>query len=427
MAPPDRDDVASTLTEVATLLGDDDRSQSRLKRYVELLDAEEEPVRIAAAWACCMAGLRDATARNFLLTELQSRGESTSRSVQYQQTATFLAGMSNDHPKAPSPPTRHVQHIPQEPDSVQSNQHPSGGTGQSSPSDTTPDRTDDSPDVADDLDVITAKTGFSSLHVAGGGRRGRFGESYNALVSIDDSDAAVTLRFLQLDDGLSEGITDEAISAWRQMGHHPNVVEVLEAGHAPRPWLVTEVTGERLIDRGRAPPERALADGRALASGLAHIHASDIVHGGLDPWTVVYPGGFNLGGEPERPQLDAPGILPAIRREVNPADFVDPRYAAPEYFDRKYGSIDNRTDIYHLGAVLYRLYTGSPPYRGRFAEVREAVLSGAFPEIDETTPTAPAVNDLLATALATDKLRRYETAEQFGRAIARVEEEADGE
>jgi serine/threonine protein kinase len=109
-----------------------------------------------------------------------------------------------------------------------------------------------------------------------------------------------------------------------------------------------------------------------------------------------------------------------MRAYVDPASLLDPRFAAPEYFDRGYGDVDHATDIYQLGAVVYYLVTGRPPFQGTYSEVRTGVLDATPPRPSEINPEIPTwLDDILRTAMAKQKLTRYETAAQVARELER--------
>jgi serine/threonine protein kinase len=101
------------------------------------------------------------------------------------------------------------------------------------------------------------------------------------------------------------------------------------------------------------------------------------------------------------------------RYYFTPATYLDPRYAAPEYYDRRFGRIDHATDIYQLGATCFRLFTGRSPYAGSFETVKERVVDGQPPAPSDVADVPPAVDDVLGKAMARQKLARYETASQL--------------
>nr|WP_276297286.1 hypothetical protein [Halomicroarcula sp. ZS-22-S1] len=164
-----------------------------------------------------------------------------------------------------------------------------------------------------------------------------------------------------------------------------------------------------LADRGRPSPERGLREAAHLAGAVAHCHRNGVVHGGLDPESVVYPES-SLEGLPA-PRLDNVGLMAPVRDVFEPSSYLDPRYAAPEYFSREYGAVDSASDVYALGTVCFRLLTGRPPFTGDYETVREHVLHGTVPSPTDVNPQLPdAVDHVVAKATATDKLTRYETA-----------------
>lgn len=135
-----------------------------------------------------------------------------------------------------------------------------------------------------------------------------------------------------------------------------------------------------------------LALGEALASTLAEAHQAGLVHGGVTPGNVL----FRPSGAPVLADF---GLT---LRQVFPRDPESGvEYLAPETV--RDGTIDERTDLYGLGAVLYLALSGRPPHQGRPGEPADAVtlrvLSGDVPPLDR--PDLPAglahlVSSLLA-------------------------------
>jgi serine/threonine protein kinase len=144
-----------------------------------------------------------------------------------------------------------------------------------------------------------------------------------------------------------------------------------------------------------------------------------VVHAGIDPGNVVYT--ENELGDGVQPMLDNVGLLNAYRHALDPSEYLDPRYAAPEYFDSQFSRIDHATDIYQLGMVLYRLLAGRHPFDGAYGAVRKAVLNDRPTAPSECTPALPsAVDEIVAKATAKQKLTRYETAHGLHQDISRI-------
>lgn len=278
---------------------------------------------------------------------------------------------------------------------------------------------------------IAGRSRFDKLHILASRERSRYGDVYEALVGDGGDERAVALCLLRQPDErnersqFSEAIRRE-LERWEGVDDSDHVVTIQDWGIDPRPWVVTDFTSETLAESSQLPAERALSDALDLTTALSHLHRNDVVHGGIDPESIAYTGEI-LDEDEQPPLLDNVGLLNAVRFYLDPSLCLDPRYAAPEYFDRQYGRIDHSTDIYQLGAVLYRLFTGDPPYSGAFADVRAGVL-----ERDPTPPSQVAdgvsetLDEIIAKAMAKPKLTRYETVEQLEGELAGLGGTDDG-
>lgn len=236
---------------------------------------------------------------------------------------------------------------------------------------------------------------------------------------VDGEETGVDLRLFETPDDAAdfEATLAARIARWAEVGDVPGVVSVRDHGERPRPWVGAEYVDEPLCDHARRSVSDVLWDARALTGALADVHQRGVVHGGIDPRNVVY--GEAVMDSPARPMLDNVGLLFALRDGFSLSSLLDPRYAAPEYYDEKYGTVDCATDIYQLGATLYRLFTGEHPYDGDYAAVREGVLSEEPPQPTEAEPKLPdALDDVVAKAMAPAKLARYDTAVRFHREVA---------
>ncbi|MBX0322695.1 serine/threonine protein kinase [Halomicroarcula sp. F13] len=255
---------------------------------------------------------------------------------------------------------------------------------------------------------------FDDLTVVEPEQAVRYGSVLRTRATLDGEERGVALRLFDLPDE-ADARTEfaasvaESLARWDGVADHDGLVTVHDWGDHPRPWVATPYLDGSLADRGRPSAERALREIAHLAGALATCHRNGLVHGGIDPEAVVYPTS-SLEGLPA-PRLDNVGLMDAVRAHFEPSSYLDPRYAAPEYFSREYGSIDAATDVYALGTVCYRLLTGHPPFAGDYDEIRRGVLEERPPAPTEVNPRLPdAVDDVVAKATAKDKLTRYETA-----------------
>ena len=146
---------------------------------------------------------------------------------------------------------------------------------------------------------------------------------------------------------------------------HPNIVPIYAvSAERSLPYLVMPyIAGgnlqHMLDDQGPVPLERSLSIGLQVAEGLAAAHQQGIVHRDIKPANLMLDEGgfrimitdFGLARALDDATLTGSGLLAGT-----------PQYMSPE--QARGASIDHRSDIYSLGAVLYTMATGRPPVRG---------------------------------------------------------------
>lgn len=206
---------------------------------------------------------------------------------------------------------------------------------------------------------------------------------------------------------------------------HPGIVGVLDFGeHEGTPWFSMEcVEGVSLDVQAREHPPTARAAAAlvsAVGEAVAHAHAHGLVHRDLKPANIL----MEVDG---RPRITDFGIASRLRPGAagttrTGQGLGSPGYAAPEL--ALAGLSDVRTDVYGLGAVLYHLLTGRPPFDGPTVESVLLQLQGSDPLPPRTfNPSIPAdLETVCLTCLAKDPDRRYATArevvDELGRYLA---------
>ncbi len=147
---------------------------------------------------------------------------------------------------------------------------------------------------------------------------------------------------------------------------HPGVVNVHEIGvcanrHFIAMELITGDTLESLVTPNGCPPARALEVMAQVADALAFTHAAGVLHRDLKPGNILIETGgrvvltdFGLAFD-----KDASVVL------TQEGDMIGtPAYMSPEQARGVRDQIGPHSDIYGLGAVLYELLTGYPPFQG---------------------------------------------------------------
>jgi len=193
---------------------------------------------------------------------------------------------------------------------------------------------------------------------------------------------------------------------------HPNIVEVYDSGEDGRPFIVMEhVRGSTLAGelqrRGAFPPSEAAAFAAQAAAGLAYAHAAGIVHRDVKPENLL------LGSDGTLKITDF-GIAHAVegtRLTTTGALLGTAAYLAPEQATGQ--GVSPATDVYALGAVLYELLTGRPPFNGTtLTDLIAMKLAQPPPAPSEQQPTVPtALDTLTERCLATDPHDRPSAAE----------------
>jgi formylglycine-generating enzyme required for sulfatase activity len=177
------------------------------------------------------------------------------------------------------------------------------------------------------------------------------------LIAGPYADPALRARFL---------LEAESVAALE----HPRIVRVFAFGESGgHPYLAMEfVSGgslaERLKARGPLPPREAAELVATLAEAVAHAHSRGVVHRDIKPANVL------LTAENELRLADF-GLAKVGRSDLSETGQVmgTPAYMAPEQAAGKIHEIGTAADVYALGAVLYDLLTGRPPFYGDSALV----------------------------------------------------------
>jgi tetratricopeptide (TPR) repeat protein len=221
--------------------------------------------------------------------------------------------------------------------------------------------------------------------------------------------------------------------------HHPNIVQIYEVGEANgRLFLTLEfVEGKSLaswLNGTPWPARQAAALVVTMARAIEYAHGKQIIHRDLKPANILLARDGVANGEwsehdlPCTPKITDFGLakrLDATAHSQSEAVLGTPSYMAPEQAQAKRG-IDARTDVYGLGAVLYELLTGRPPFRADSAlqtlrqvvdaePVRPRLLNPSVPRDLETVclkclEKEPSRRYVTALAMA-DDLGRFENGQ----------------
>ena len=212
---------------------------------------------------------------------------------------------------------------------------------------------------------------------------------------------------------------------------HPHIAAVHDVLDVDgRPYIVMEyVAGETLsacLRHGRLPIDRAVEIGLEIAEAVAEAHAHGVLHRDLKPGNIA----LTLDGRVKvldfgLARLGRVGPNAAERPSdaslATPGAFLGtPGYAAPEQLAG--GAVDERADVFAIGAILFEAITGRPAFSGPDSlAVAMATVSTTVPRVASLNPAAPLELDaLVARALDKTPGGRYPSALEVAAALKRV-------
>jgi WD40 repeat protein/serine/threonine protein kinase len=207
---------------------------------------------------------------------------------------------------------------------------------------------------------------------------------------------------------------------------HDNIVAIYAVDEQPIPFLVMEyVPGEtllkRLDERGPLDVPEILRLGEQIARGLAAAHAMGLVHRDVKPANIL------LESSPdERVKITDFGLARAADdASLTQSGFIagTPMYMSPE--QARGETIDQRTDLFSLGSVLYVMTSGRPPFRApNTVAVLKRVCEDTPRPIQEIIPEVPEwLCNLISKLHAKDPADRFQTAEEVADLLAKYRDQ----
>ena len=253
------------------------------------------------------------------------------------------------------------------------------------------------------------------------GVRGNFFKAYDRRIGQH-----VALRllpsFLRDDAGWAECFLRDAKDALRLT--HPNLLTLHGAGEVEGRYYIAmempvgELLGNLLWTGGRFTEFDALRIARDLAYGVYHAHVLGLIIRNLCPDTVLLdPSGrgrvWDLGVG--KVQTDDPRML-AAGLSYGGYEYMSPEQARGNF------AVGRRSDLYSLGATLFHMLTGHPPYTGSTAEeVHELVLNAPPPDPSQWIESlSPLTRSLVMKLMAKDPDARIKRADGIIAQIDRI-------
>jgi len=204
---------------------------------------------------------------------------------------------------------------------------------------------------------------------------------------------------------------------------HPNIVTVYEVGTAEELHffsmrLVRGASLAQVLQRdGPLAGRHAAALLRTVAEAVGYAHSLGVLHLDLKPGNVL----LDENGAPHVADFGLARRLDHALSAASNEISGTPSYMAPEQADPTAGPLVPQTDVWGLGAILYELVTGEPPFRGASAQdTLTQVKEGVVRRPRRTRPTLPLdLEAIILKCLQRDPGQRYPTARALAEDLAR--------
>src|SRR5579859_2599929 len=209
---------------------------------------------------------------------------------------------------------------------------------------------------------------------------------------------------------------------------HPNIVQVFDFDVADNyPYMVMEyITGLSLEDYLGAgapaprivPPDVAARLVAGIAAALDYAHGRGIIHRDIKPANVMLrydaapidpAGPLPAAAEPVLTDFGVMRMIGGGRLTAAGMVFGTPVYMSPE--QARGETVDGRSDIYSLGAMLYEMLSGGPPFDPAADSPSELLIKHISAPPPPLRNGTPALQRVLDRALAKDPAARYQTAQ----------------
>ncbi|MGB6728545.1 MAG: serine/threonine-protein kinase, partial [Terracidiphilus sp.] len=244
----------------------------------------------------------------------------------------------------------------------------------------------------------------------------RMSTLYRATDLRDGRQVAIKVPLEEME---ADPILIERFAREEQIGQeldHPGIVKTFNGEGRIRRYMVIEWVQGKLLrtilnEEGKLPIERAVKLSIEICDALDTMHKHGVVHRDLKPENIMVCEG-------DRIKIIDFGI--AMKEDARRLTFTDmssvlgtPDYISPEQVKGQRG--DQRSDIYALGAMLYEMLTGQPPFTGPnpLAVMNERLLIDPKPVRELNAEISPEIEEVLFRALERDPRHRYATAAEM--------------
>lgn len=261
--------------------------------------------------------------------------------------------------------------------------------------------------------------------------QGSAGTVYKAIQELIGREVAIKVLhdYLVSDQEFIKRFTQEAKASSRLS--HPNIITIYDFGVIPqggRPYIAMDLLkgtplSDYIAEQGHIPVEEALPLFKQVCGALAEAHRQGVVHRDIKPENIVL---VERSGQRLFPIVVDFGIARLVQEESDVARITrtgtvcgSPTYMSPEQCMSS--KVDNRSDIYSLGIVIYETLTGEVPFLSdELVKVMAMHLSDnpkPLNAVREDLHFSDVVERLVGKTLEKDPSARYQTMEELAAAL----------
>lgn len=204
--------------------------------------------------------------------------------------------------------------------------------------------------------------------------------------------------------------------------HHAHICPVYDVGEIDGwPYIVMRyIEGKSLAEavkeNGYLDQDRAVGIVRDLALALARTHELGIVHRDLKPSNVM----LDEDGQPVIMDFGLASRRSADEEQITQQGeiFGTPSYMSPEQAQGDTENVGSLSDVYSLGAILYELLTGEPPFKGSATSILIGIVQEQPDRIEHLREdVSPELCEICRRAMAKNPSERFGSMEDFAQAL----------
>jgi eukaryotic-like serine/threonine-protein kinase len=204
--------------------------------------------------------------------------------------------------------------------------------------------------------------------------------------------------------------------------NHPNLVQVYDTGsddgvhYIVMEYVEAKTLADYLAGGGRIMPDRAVELAEAVCDALGVAHAQGVIHRDVKPANIM----VTRDGQVKVTDFGIARVTTNETVEQTAAVLGTASYLSPE--QAQGGAIDQRSDLYSLGCVLYEMLTGQPPFTADspVAVASKHVLEQPIAPSRLNHDVAPGLDAIVMKALAKNPDNRYQNAAEMKEDLERV-------